>query len=343
MHKKILFGVLNWGLGHATRSIPIINQLMAGDFEVIITSDGDALKLLKNKYPTNQFLVLPSYNIQYSNSNNQFFKLISQVPQLLKTIQKEKEVVDDWLAKNNVDYILSDNRYGVYNTKIKSIFIGHQLSLDTPIFYTFIQKQHAKWINKFDKAWVIDDAKNQLVPKLSNNPFVTIPKQYIGWQSRFNKLKYNEAKTKEYEAIAIISGPEPQRSIFEKKMVECFSSSKNKTAIVGGSYNNNQISPSKNITYWNNLPDDKLWELINNSSGVICRSGYSSVMDYILTKTPFVVIPTPGQSEQEYLASTLNKQFGIQSIAQSDIPSKVNFSFNFVLLETEEPNILLQL
>ena len=83
--KRILVAPLNWGLGHATRCIPIIRALKAHNFEPVIASDGAALQLLKKEFPDLEHVELPSYNITYPKNGKRFkSKLISETPDDLK-------------------------------------------------------------------------------------------------------------------------------------------------------------------------------------------------------------------------------------------------------------------
>ncbi|MEY5042418.1 MAG: hypothetical protein RLZZ414_1982 [Bacteroidota bacterium] len=303
---KILFTVLNWGLGHATRSIPLINKLLQNNNVVYIASDGEALTLLQNHFPQLHLFNLPSYNITYSKSTFQNFKLIVQVPKILKTIKKEHQITQTLCSEYNFDFIFSDNRYGTYHSQIKSVFICHQLSLQVPFAKSLMQKIHSLRINKFANCWIPCDEHNNLIPQLTNNPYIKIPKKFIGYLSRWEGKKFDKQSVKKFIACAVISGPEPQRSIFEQKCIQLFSKyPQYNFAVVGGVFKTGEVKIFDNIMYFKYLNNIDLWNLINQSNQVISRSGYTSVMDYLITDTPVIYIPTPGQSEQEYIANQL--------------------------------------
>jgi uncharacterized protein (TIGR00661 family) len=303
---KILFTVLNWGLGHATRSIPLINQLLQNNNIVYVASDGEALTLLQNHFPQLHFFKLPSYKIIYSKSAFQNFKLIAQAPKILKTIQKEHQITQTLCDEYNFDFIFSDNRYGAYSKKIKSIFICHQLSLQVPFAKRLMQKIHSLWINKFNYCWIPCDENYNLIPQLTINPYIKIPKKFIGYLSRWEGKKFDKQSVKKYKACAVISGPEPQRTIFEQKCIQLFETyPQYNFAIVGGVFTSDKVKVSSNVKYFKYLNNIDLWNLINQSNQVISRSGYTSVMDYLITDTTVIYIPTPGQSEQEYIANQL--------------------------------------
>lgn len=155
--KTILIAPLNWGLGHATRCIPIIKALQENNFTPIIASDGIALELLKKEFPYIQTLQLPSYQIEYAKNGKNFkWKLIQSLPRMLEAIREEKKLVQKWVAKYEIDGIISDNRLGVFSSKIPSVFITHQLNVMTGNTTWFTSKLHQIIIKKYKQCWVPD-------------------------------------------------------------------------------------------------------------------------------------------------------------------------------------------
>lgn len=313
-NSKVLIGVLNWGIGHATRCIPLIKKLLLNGNEVSFASDGDALMVLLNQFPDLKHYHLPSYQINYSKNKFQNFKLIVQVPKLIRVIKLENKALNDIAKTQHIDFIISDNRYGFYHPKITSIFMGHQLSLIAPFANNFISKIHSILINKFNHCWVPAHLDTNIIPLLTYNKYVNIPISYIGYLSKWEGFKFDYKVEKKYKACAVISGPEPQRSIFEQQIIQLFSKNNQLNfAVVGGVFSNSNPKNFSNITYFNFLNADELWSLINLSELVISRSGYSSIMDFLITETPVIYVPTPGQSEQEYIAEQISIH-GIASI-----------------------------
>jgi uncharacterized protein (TIGR00661 family) len=322
---KILFTVLNWGLGHATRSIPLINQLLLNNNQVYIASDGEALILLQNHFPQLKFFTLPSYKIKYSSRAFQNLILLAQVPKILKTIKKEYQITQSLCDVYNIEFIFSDNRYGTYSNSIPSTIVCHQLTLQVPFAKKIVQKIYSYWINKFTNCWIPCDENNNFIPQLTSNPYIKIPTKFIGFLSRWNGKKFNLDCIKKYKACAVISGPEPQRSILEQKFLQLFAQfPSHNFAIAGGSFLNQKLKLSHNVRYFNYLNNNDLWDLINLSEQVFSRSGYTSVMDYFTTQTPVVYIPTPGQSEQEYIAKQLKVMYLSKVIDQEKILT-INF------------------
>ena len=317
--KNILIAPLNWGLGHATRCIPIIKDLQQQGHRIIIASDGDALELLKKEFPGLEFETLPSYNITYAE--NPFFNrwyLFKQTPHIIKTILKEKKRTDELVNKYNLNMIISDNRFGVFSKKVKSVYITHQLRVLSGWTTALTTLIHYNIYQKYDEIWVPDVAKE---PNLSGKlgHYSKIPRgkiKYLGILSRMQLQKFE----KKYDLLAILSGPEPQRSQLEKKILEKFKTLNLKTALIRGVLNKDIIVENQHLTtVYNYATTKELEQLVNQSEAIICRSGYTSVMDMAKLQKKVLMIPTPGQYEQIYLGKHLAKNFGITVQNQQDI------------------------
>ncbi|MCP4443487.1 MAG: glycosyltransferase [Aureispira sp.] len=304
--KHILVAPLNWGLGHASRCIPIIQQLLNQDVFPIIASDGDSLKLLQEEFPQLISVELPSYHIRYP-SQNMVWNMAQQLPTILKAIQLERKALKDIIKKHKIDAILSDNRYGIYSKDCPSILITHQLNILIPNKFA---DWWAKWMNKrilkrFDACWVPDfETEPNLSSILSHgHNFKNI--QYIGPLSRMTPLVLD----KKYDMVAVLSGPEPQRSFFEQKIVEQAALLNKKTLIVRGSSASNLPEYTKSdIEFIPYLTSQELNKKIMQSEILIARSGYSTIMDVVKMRCPKVIfVPTPGQTEQEYLAQQFSE------------------------------------
>lgn len=302
--KKVLYSVLNWGLGHASRSIPIIENLVDLGHDVHIASDGLPLEFLKNRFPKLTFHKLPAYNVSYSKGSWLIPKLISQIPGFIKNINQEKEVIESLHAKYQFDLIISDNRFGSYVNGVKSVYITHQVQILAPIGTQILKKMHANIINKYDECWIPDYQSNKnLAGKLSQDSNHLKKVFYIGKLSHLNISK----KEKEYDIAYILSGPEPQRTLLENKILKQHPLQL-KGILVRGS--NKEIVKSEKLDIINLASSKELENVLGKTKKIVCRSGYSSLMDYCNTGIPVLMIPTPGQSEQEYLAKELNSKTG---------------------------------
>ena len=181
MKKAIIYGVLNWGLGHATRSIPIIRSLIRLDFEIIICSDEDALILLKKEFPLLTFVTLPGYNVKYKY-RSMVLNMMRYCIGMLKAIHREEKILNELVHKYHPSFIISDNRYGLHHKNVKSIFMTHQLNIPSRKKWQSItaNKFLHQFIKHFDVCWVPDlEGKPNLSGLLSHNASVSIPVHYV--------------------------------------------------------------------------------------------------------------------------------------------------------------------
>ena len=306
--KKVLVAPLDWGLGHTTRCIPIIQELLRQDFTVLLAAEGNSAHLLRKEFPSLTIISLKGYRIAYSKTQVFFkVKLFGQIPKILKAIKQEHTWLQKIIKEYAIDIVISDNRYGLYNTKIKSIFITHQLAIETGNTFSnwLVQKLNYRLINKFDECWIPDEeAPFDFAGKLSHpKEMPVIQTQYIGILSRFKK----DTAEKNIDLLVLISGPEPQRTALENLMLLQMTKFPLKMVLVRGlpGASNKIINTNKELQIFDHLPATELNKLIQSSNFVIARSGYSTIMDLIALQQKAILIPTPGQTEQEYLAEYL--------------------------------------
>lgn len=317
LKKRILVAPLNWGLGHATRCIPIIDALLENGFEPIIASDGAALALLKKEFSKLKSIELPSYNITYSEKGKDLkFKLLKDSPKLLKAIKAEKKLIKKLVKELEIKGIISDNRFGVHNKSIPSVYITHQLNVLSGMGTWFSSKMHQKIIKKFDECW-IPDFKNEpsLSGKLGHLKQHNLNVKYIGPLSRFNKINCDAV----YDLMVLLSGPEPQRTILETSLLKDLKSYNGTILLVKGIIEDEQTCVVKDtITTYNFMKSDELEKAINQSKVILSRSGYTTIMDLSKLEKKAFFIPTPGQFEQEYLAIRLDDSGLIPSCTQEN-------------------------
>ncbi|WCO01380.1 glycosyltransferase [Psychroserpens ponticola] len=315
--KRILVAPLNWGLGHATRCIPLIRALLTNNFEVVIASDGIALKLLQKEFPKLESIELPSYNISYAK-NGQFFKLkmLQNSPKLIQAIKAEKKATKTIIKDYRIDGILSDNRLGVHSKLIPCVFMTHQLKVLSGNTTWLSTKMHQKIIKRFDECWVPDTiGLDNLSGKLGHTDVFDIPIKYIGPLSRFKKT---DCKIK-YDLMVLLSGPEPQRTLLQDLLLKELNTYKRKVLFVKGIVDGEQKPSIKDhITSYNFMTSEALEHAINESDIVLSRSGYTTVMDLAKLEKKAFFIPTPGQFEQEYLAERLTKLGYVPSCKQKE-------------------------
>lgn len=336
LKKKILFGVLDWGLGHASRSIPLIDSLLQNDIDISVVSSGSALTMLTEHYPYLPFFELPAFNIRLSTGTSSVLKIACQLPHFYDVINKEHKITEKLIRLNQYDGIISDNRYGLWSKKVPAIFITHQLFIKAPNAFRFseplINKINHHYIKKFDSCWVPDFLDiTQLSGRLSHFGSTKFSVEYIGPLSRFSSME-SDNKSLKYEAIAILSGPEPQRSIFEEILVREMNRIDADFCLVRGLPESGiKIIQKGRITIHNYLDSNELSNVISKSKLVICRSGYSSIMDLAALGAKALLVPTPGQSEQEYLASYHQKLHHYLAVNQNelDLPEQLKQAIGY--------------
>lgn len=316
MSKNILIAPLNWGLGHATRCIPIIHALEEKGFTPIIASDGVALALLKKEFPHLTALELPSYNIEYAKKAADFkWKLIKNTPRTLVAMHNEKKQVEKWVSEYDISGIISDNRLGVHSKKVPSVFITHQLTVLSGNTTWLTSKMHEYYIRKFNQCWVPDTNESiNLTGKLGHLQKTSLNIKYIGVLSRLRKLDLPII----YDLMVILSGPEPQRTMLEERLSAQLPGYKGRVVFIKGKIEPEQIVEIKNnVTFYNFMQTEQLEKTFNESEMVLCRSGYTTIMDLVKLEKKAFFIPTPGQFEQEFLAEKY-KRGGILPTAKQD-------------------------
>lgn len=307
--KRILVAPLNWGLGHVTRCIPLIRTLRNMGAEPLLASDGGALNLLKAEFPDLPAFKLPSYRIRY-DSANMVRNIAWQLPRILYAIRSEQWATERLVAEQGIDGIISDNRYGCFSRKARSVILSHQLYLRVP--NPFLQwsanRMLRRALARFDAVWVPDLPEAPgLSGELSHGPDPAHPEvHYVGPLSRFRPAAPRET---EYDVAVVLSGPEPQRTYLEQRLLEQAMLLPQKFIFVQGKTRaKSHYYAADNVEVVSYLTSGELNDVLLASETIVCRSGYSSIMDLAALGKKALLIPTPGQTEQEYLADFLSDQ-----------------------------------
>ena len=315
--KNILITPLNWGLGHATRCIPIIRALEHHGFNPIIGSDGVALQLLQKEFPHLETIELPSYKIQYAKKGKNFKrKMLIDSPKTIKAVLNEKKHIARIIKEKNIQGIISDNRLGVRSKKVPSVFISHQINVMSGNTTWLTSRMHQDVIKKYDACWVPDfEGSMNLSGDLGHTKRKDLNLKYIGPLSRLQKKEL----APEYDLMVLLSGPEPQRTILEEKLLDQISDYDGKVLFVKGKIQEQQTSQTRgNVTIYNFMQSDELENAFNKSKLVLSRSGYTTVMDLAKLGKKAFFIPTPGQYEQVYLAELLHQNNIVPTCSQDD-------------------------
>jgi uncharacterized protein (TIGR00661 family) len=326
-HKRVLVAALDWGMGHATRCVPLIRELQKNGTEVILASNGTAKEFFKQYFPELQVLEKPGYNISYYKNLSMTGSMVVQAPSIILAIIREHQWLKRLIKQHGITQVISDNCYGLWNKKIHSVFITHQLRIKCPPFIKFsevlFQKMISAILNNYDECFIPDkpDLPNYS-GSLSHLKNLPSHAKFIGTLSRFSDNK-SSLKSESFDFVLLLSGPEPQRTILEEKFTQILRDQNFKSCIVRGlpGSTDKKINTGE-ITWHNHLPDDELKAVLKNAKKIICRPGYSTIMDFVELNLKALLIPTPGQTEQEYLAMHNNNSRQFKTIPQKKMDLK---------------------
>ncbi len=299
---------LDWGLGHATRCIPVIRALLAGGYEVVIAGEGAQASLLQTEFPSLLCLPLQGYKVRYSKSAALLpLMLAKQIPGLMKVIRQENKWLHNIIGEHSINLVIADNRYGLYTDQVPCIFITHQLLIKAPFRWVekILQRINYQFINRFSACWVPDAEGEINAAGILSHPhrMPAAPVHYIGLLSRFQQ----EPADIIYDLCIILSGPEPQRTILEKKVLAGLDKVPGKILLVRGKPGSvEKLEMPENIEVKNHLPQAQLQKALLQSNYIVSRTGYTTVMELLSLHKRSILIPTPGQTEQEYLAKRLH-------------------------------------
>lgn len=347
--KNILVCPLDWGLGHATRLVPIIDGLINKGANVYLGADNKPLQYLQQRFPNCKFIKFPGYNPKYPKNGLMALSMLRAYPDMLAASKNAHALLQDLIKKHEIDVVISDNRYELYSDKAYCVFITHQLNIQTPgisgIAKPFIQAKVNSYIHRYDELWIPDfPGENNLSGKLGHPSKMPINNaHYIGPLSRLTLAKPIPVKNKP-GLLALMSGPEPQRSLLEEIILKQSKESGLDTIILQGKPGDQKATVSGKVQIIPHLEDNALLGLLQSAEIVISRPGYSTLMDLAVLGKKAIFIPTPGQTEQEYLAKRF-KQSGIYysekqavfnlqtAIAKSDEYGGIKLNYESAILQ----------
>lgn len=322
--KRILVAVLDWGFGHATRCIPIIRILLEQNCDVHLAGSGDSGALLRSEFPELPFHELPPYNPRYPAKGSMVWRMALQLPRFISVIRNEHDRVETIVRDCAIDMVISDNRYGCWSRQAYSVFITHQSNILMPRRFgwlaAFVRWWNGRLARRFHSCWIPDyPGESNLSGALTNFGQTDFhPNQYyVGTLSRF-RHKGNGSKSFDIDVLAICSGPEPQRSLFDGILRKQLVNSTYRFILVRGVKDGQPDETTERGRIISFATTDKLEHLFAQSAIVIARSGYSTVMDLQALGKKAIFIPTPGQTEQEHIAANLKEKGVAFSMAQSE-------------------------
>jgi UDP-N-acetylglucosamine transferase subunit ALG13 len=305
--KRVLVAPMDWGLGHATRCMVVIDALRELDCDVFVAGSGSSLRLLRMEFPMLPFFELPGYDPVYPSSGSMVWKMLRQLPGFVSVIRQEKKQIESLVTEYGIDLVVSDNRYGCRSDHTHSVILTHQLNILMPRGMRWsgpiINAFNRSVLSGFDECWVPDLPGSMLTGRLSDSKMPNT--RFIGLLSRFTG-RSNPAHT--YDIAVVLSGPEPQRSILEDKVLPQLEASGLRSLIVRGVMESNLRVTNGLVEKVDHLTSGELESMILLSAIIIARPGYSTIMDLARLGKKAVFIPTPGQTEQEYLANRLSRK-----------------------------------
>jgi len=347
--KTILVCPMDWGLGHATRIVPVIESLKKKNVNIILGADNRPLEFLKQRYPDLEIVKFPGYKPHYPVKGAMALKMISEIPEMIKQADKAHYFLENLIDEKSIDLVISDNRYELWSSKVKTVFVTHQLNIQTPkygrVARPALRQMIYSYIKKHDELWIPDfEGEPNLSGELSHiDKFPLENHHFIGPLSRFQYVTPKRV-SKQIDLLILLSGPEPQRTILEVKLKDQAFRSGLKTVILQGRTEENHHIVMENVEIFSHLPDEEFAGYINAAKTIVCRPGYTSLMDLVWFGKKAVFIPTPGQTEQEFLAESL-KQKGLyfyQNQKEFDLRKTLGESVNYDGLTMKNDGNLLE-
>jgi len=326
--KNILICPLEWGLGHAARMIPIARKLRELNNNVIVASGEEHLSLFRMEFPGIECLNFPGFKPVYSRRFPQYMSLLLKIPVLSWHIFSEHLRLKRLITENNIDIVISDNRFGLWNKNIISVYVTHMPLIPLPKKLRFLEPigvlLHKMIMNKYTFCFIPDlPGEINLSGRLTHGLKLPDNVRFIGILSRFIGVAKSSVKSvSPFRYAVILSGPEPQKEILKQKLINFFKEREFSTIILEGKPREGSVTRnSDNITFCSHLPSPALKDIIESSENIITRSGYTTIMELVSLGRSALIIPTPGQTEQEYLAEYLSGKNWFETISQNDIKS----------------------
>lgn len=350
--QNILICPLEWGLGHAARMIPLARKLMGMNQTVFIASGEEHLLLFREELPGLTYIHFPGFKPGYSGVLPQYLPLLFKTPLLVFHIIREHFRLNEIIRDYGIDIVISDNRFGLWNRNVRTAYITHMPLIPFPWPFRFLEfigiRLHRAVMRKYSICLIPDlPGDINLTGRLSHGIRLPETSRYIGILSRFPVTAGSSpGSTAVYKHnTVILSGPEPQRSILSQKVLKLLKNEKIITVILEGRPGKgNKIFRSANFVFCSHLPASEMQEMISGSESIITRAGYTTIMELTSLRCSALLVPTPGQTEQEYLAEYLSSKGWFSYILQKDLDKGISQVQNIAAIPayiSEESSCLL--
>lgn len=324
----VLICPLNWGLGHAARCVPVVRAFLNEGCQIVVAAEGGPLALLKNEFSeTIEYCQFPGMNVRYSGKN-MVLNMARQLPALLQAIWKEHRLLKKIVQETKADVVVSDNRYGLWHRGVRSVFVTHQVFIQLPLQLKVLEPvlygMNRYFMKKYDHCWVPDFRGEYNLSGLLSHKKKLKGLNFVGPLSRFASGTQETGQEELLRLptdyfLVILSGPEPQRSLLEQELIRQFDAAALEVIFVRGKIGEAPVEGTPLRTMLNHASTPIMKQLIANARLVVCRPGYSTLMDLAVFGKKALVIPTPGQTEQEYLGRMLHQQGSAACVVQDQI------------------------
>lgn len=323
---KIFYAVLNMGLGHATRSLPLIREFIRRNAQVYIGSSGRALLFLRQEVPEADFIELPDYGLDYTARGVEIGRILRQVPRVIRTISKERQITAGIVEQHGIDLVISDHRYGCYAQKAPSFFISHQLRFIAPPLlrrFEFVGAQFNRWFHRKYDGIIVPDEKARHGGVLSGRLSEHSDRGNYFFPGILSSITRWDNPQEDIDVLISVSGPEPQRTAFEKIVRTQVAEIPGKKVVVLGMPESHEIErPEPDILILHHADRKKMKEFYNRGQLIVARSGYSTIMELAELGKKALFVPTPGQTEQIYLAERFREKGWFYSVEQGELDLK---------------------
>ena len=332
-NRNILICPLEWGLGHAARMIPLAEKLRAGGNNIFIGAGEEHLSMFRRELPGLTYISFPGFRPGYSRHFPSWLVMLCKMPALACHIVREHSELKKIIRDNSIDIVISDNRFGLWNREVTTVYVTHQLRVPFPKPFRFAEfigiLVHRAIIRKYDLCFIPDlPGEPNVSGRLSHGLKLPLNARYIGLLSRFSGTPPAESGSFGYpHNTVILSGPEPQRGMLKQKLESLFRAQEPVTIFLGGNPDKGEeMTRTGNIIYYSHLGTARMAEALRSSDRIISRSGYTTIMELLSLGCTALIIPTPGQTEQEYLASYLKEKGWFLSVSQKNIGTTISTS-----------------
>lgn len=313
--QRFLIAPLDWGLGHATRCIPIARALLRRGQDVLVAASGAPAALLRKELPDVRIVPIVNYNMRYGAS---VAGLYARFPFMLARVVvcagRERRQTKRIVAENRIDTIISDNRFGCRSSDAYNVYLTHQMRIRLPAGFGRLERvlaaTHRRVVEKYDILWIPDvPGENNLTGALTAPDVLPERHRFVGPLSRFSITPDVRLREAPLDLLVMLSGPEPQRSLFEHRIRQELAAFKGRAVVLLGKpgvSRDRQIDGR--VTYLTHVSGERTQALLLSAKAIVCRAGYTSIMELVALRRSAVLVPTPGQTEQEYLARRLAGQ-----------------------------------